>query len=259
MTVGPVRARAGDSQALSITSAAREVPLASSALLLDTVREVSAPEGIEIALYPAGPFARASAWLIDLVLRFGALLLLMLGIAILGRFGWAIVLLAWFFLEWIFPAWCEVNWGGATPGKKALGIAVVHDDGTPVGWPAALTRNLLRFVDFLPVLYFFGLASMMVSRDFKRLGDHAAGTLVVYRSPTGKARKQVSEPPEPPRRALTLGEQRAVLDYAERVADLTPERAAELAEIASPLVGTERGSAAVQRLVRIASHLMGRP
>jgi hypothetical protein len=182
----------------------------------------------------------------------------MFGISVLGRFGWALILLAWFFLEWIFPAWCEVNWGGATPGKKALGLVVVHDGGTPVGWPAALTRNLLRFVDFLPVFYLFGLVSMAASRDFRRLGDHAAGTLVVYRPPVGRPHKVAPAPPEMPQRALTLREQRTVLDFAERVADLTPERAAELAEIAVPLVGAERGDAAVARLVRIANHLLGR-
>lgn len=257
MTVARIQAR---DRAAGAPDDADSTPTAAEprALPLDTAREVPAPEGIEIALYPAGPFARASAWLIDLVLRFGALLLLMFGIAVLGRFGWAVILLAWFFLEWIFPAWCEVNWGGATPGKKALGLVVVHDDGTPVGWPAALTRNLVRFVDFLPVFYLFGLVSMALSRDFKRLGDHAAGTLVVYRSPAGRPHKIEAAAPELPQRALTLHEQRTVLDYAERIADLTPERAAELAEIAVPLVGAARGDAAVARLVRIANHLLGR-
>jgi uncharacterized RDD family membrane protein YckC len=225
--------------------------------LLDTALEVPAPEGIEIALHPAGPFARASAWLVDLLLRVGVLLLLLFGVAVLGKFGWALILLAWFFLEWIFPAWCEVNWGGATPGKKALGLIVVHDDGTPVGWPAALTRNLLRFVDFLPLFYLFGLASMVLSRDFRRLGDHAAGTLVVYRFPAGSIRRVPPGVPEAPAAALTAREQRAVLDYAERIADLTPERAAELAEIVGPLVGEARGDAAVARLVGVAQHLVG--
>jgi len=257
MSVAPVLAqdRAADA---SFDAAASESVLGSRASLLDTAREVPAPEGIEIALYPAGPFARASAWLIDLVLRFGVLLLLMFGIAVLGRFGWAIILLTWFFLEWIFPAWCEVNWGGATPGKKALGLVVIHDDGTPVGWPAALTRNLLRFVDFLPAFYLFGMVSMIVSRDFRRLGDHAAGTLVVYRPPASRPRKVAQASPEVPRGVLTLREQRAILDFAERVADLTPERAAEIAEIAAPLVGPARGDSAVTRLVRIANHLLGR-
>lgn len=258
MMFGSARA-CGDASGAASTGATHESGLESNMFLLDTAREVPAPEGIEIALYPAGPFARASAWLIDLVLRFGVLLLLMFGIAILGRFGWAIILLTWFFLEWIFPAWCEVNWGGATPGKKALGLVVIHDDGTPVGWPAALTRNLLRFVDFLPAMYLFGLVSMIVSRDFKRLGDHAAGTLVVYQSSASRSRKVAPATPEVPRAVLTLREQRALLDFAERVSDLTPERAAELAEIAGPLIGAARGDAAVARLMGIANHLMGRP
>lgn len=228
------------------------------ASLLDTTLEVAAPEGIEIALYPAGPFARASAWLIDFLLRLGILLLLLFAMGVLGKFGWAVILLAWFFLEWIFPAWCEVHWGGATPGKKALGLIVVHDDGTPVGWPAALTRNLLRFVDFLPLFYLFGLVAMALSRDFKRLGDHAAGTLVVYRQASARPRKLPAQAPEAPEIALSAREQRAVLDYAERVPDLTPERAAELAEIAAPLIGAERGDAAIARLVRIANHFLGR-
>jgi uncharacterized RDD family membrane protein YckC len=225
---------------------------------LDTAREVHTPEGIEIALYPAGPIARASAWLIDLAIRAGVVLGLMLTVPVLGNTGWAIVLLAWFFMEWLFPAWCEVNWGGATPGKRSLGLVVVHEDGTPVRWPAALTRNLLRFVDFLPMLYLFGLASMLASRDFKRLGDHAAGTLVVYRPAPERARALPEARAEAPPAPLTLAEQRAVLDFAERSSGLTPERAAELAEIPAPLLGSARGEAAVARLVRIANFLLGR-
>ncbi len=225
---------------------------------LDTVREVWTPEGVAIELRPAGPVSRASAWLIDTLLRVGVMLLLAFTVVILGNLGWAILLLTAFFLEWLFPAWCEVYWGGATPGKKALGLVVVHDDGTPVRWPAALTRNLLRFVDFLPLLYVFGLASILASRDFKRLGDHAAGTLVVYRFAPGARRSLPEAPPEAPAAALTLAEQRSLLDYAERLAVLTPERAAELAEIAVPIVGDERGEAAVQRILRVANHVAGR-
>ena len=102
----------------------------------------------------------------------------------LGSFGWfgaGVMFLAAFFLEWLFPAWCEARWNGATPGKRLLGLMVLNDDGSPVRWAAALTRNLLRAVDFLPFLYATGLAAMLVNRDFKRLGDLAAGTVVVYR------------------------------------------------------------------------------
>ena len=59
---------------------------------------------------------------------------------------------------------------------------MLNDDGTPVRWPGALTRNLLRAVDFLPFLYGVGLVAMLANRDFKRLGDLAAGTVVVYQA-----------------------------------------------------------------------------
>jgi hypothetical protein len=159
-------------------------------------------------------------------------------------------------VEWLFPAWCEVYWSGQTPGKKALGIAVLNDDGTPVRWPAALARNLLRAVDFLPFFYGFGLATMLVNRDFKRLGDLAANTLVVYRDAAPRGSAVPAAVPLAPPFPLTVAEQRAVLEFAERSTGLTPERAEELAELAQPLVGG--GLDAAGRLVRMANFLVGR-
>jgi uncharacterized RDD family membrane protein YckC len=176
----------------------------------------------------------------------------------LGGFGTGLFLLAWFFLEWLFPAWCEVRWGGATPGKKALRLVVLHDDGTPVGWPAALARNLLRAIDFLPALYCIGLAAMIANRDFKRLGDLAAGTIVVHAEPKPRGLAIPAAPALAPPARLTLGEQRAILDFAERAAGLTEERAEELATIPRALVGPLQGRAAVDRLLRIANFLVGR-
>ena len=224
--------------------------------MLDTARRIGTPEGIELTLRLAGPVPRALAWLIDFAIRLGALIVLAIGAGPFGNLGQAAFLLAWFLLEWLFPAWCEAQWNGQTPGKKALGIAVLNDDGTPVRWPAALARNLLRAVDFLPLFYGFGLATMLVNRDFKRLGDLAANTLVVYRdaAPRGSA-VPPAEPLAPPL-ALSVVEQRAVLEFAERVPGLTSERAEELAALAQPLVGA--GVGAARRLVRMANFLVGR-
>jgi len=227
-------------------------------VVLDTAHEVPTPEGIDIALRPAGPVVRASAWLIDLLLRFGIFIGIWIVAGLLGRFGIALALLSMFFLEWLFPAWCEVRWNGATPGKKALGLVVVHDDGTPVRWPAALTRNLLRAVDILPLFYLFGFVAMCANREFKRLGDFAAGTLVVFRPALGGSHNVPQAPALAPARALSLVEQRAIVDFAERSTALTPERAAELAEIAGPLIGTAHGAAATERLIGVANHLVGR-
>jgi uncharacterized RDD family membrane protein YckC len=224
--------------------------------LLDTARRIATPEGIELTLRLAGPVPRALAWLLDFLIRVVILVFLMMVAAPLGRLGWAAVLLAWFLLEWLFPAWCEVNWNGQTPGKRSLGIAVLNDDGTPVRWPAALARNLLRAVDFLPFFYGFGLAAMLLNRDFKRLGDLAANTLVVYRESAPGGFMISPAAPLAPAEPLSVPEQRAILDFAERVPGLTAERAEELAALARPLVGP--GSGAAERLVRIANFLVGR-
>ncbi len=163
--------------------------------MLDTAREIPTPEGIELNLRLAGPVARALAWAVDLLLRVAVFGVLGIPLAMLGSVGGGIYLILWFGLEWLYPTVFEVYFGGATPGKRALALMVLHSDGTPVGLSASLTRNLLRAVDFLPFLYGFGLLAMVLSRDFQRLGDIAGGTVVVYREtgpparrdPTGRA------------------------------------------------------------------------
>ena len=227
-------------------------------IVLDTARQVATPEGIEITLRVAGPVPRALAYLIDLLIRGVVLIVLMIAVAALGEFGKALLLLAAFSLEWLYPVFFEVMAAGATPGKRVMGLMVLNDDGTPVRWPASLTRNLLRALDFLPFLYFTGLCAMIANRDFKRLGDLAADTLVVYRERKPAAASiPVSAPVAPPA-ALSLSEQRTLLEFSGRSARITPERAAELAEIVMPLTGQNTGEAAVQRLIGIANHLIGR-
>jgi uncharacterized RDD family membrane protein YckC len=147
--------------------------------MLDTTRRVATPEGIELTLRLAGPVPRALAWLVDLAIRVGIVLVVMTAASPLGRAGAGVVLLAAFFVEWLLPAWFEAQMGGQTPGKRVFGIAVLNDDGTPLRWPGALTRNLLRAVDFLPLLYAAGCITMLFTPQHRRLGDLLAGTLLV--------------------------------------------------------------------------------
>ncbi|HEX5092585.1 MAG TPA: RDD family protein [Burkholderiales bacterium] len=226
--------------------------------MLDTTRRVATPEGIELTLVLAGPVPRALAWLLDFLLRAAVVLVVAMVAAYFGRAGWGLVALMAFFVEWLAPAWFEVRWNGQTPGKRVLGLSVVHDDGTPVRWGPSLTRNLLRAVDFLPFFYGIGLSVMLASRDFKRLGDLAAGTVVVYAPGRAAARALPEAPPLAPRVPLSLEEQRVVLELAERSASLTPERLEELAELAAPITGTADGRASAARLLGLASHLAGR-
>jgi uncharacterized RDD family membrane protein YckC len=227
--------------------------------VLDTTRRVATPEGIELTLRLAGPVARALAWTIDLAIRAGLLFAISMVAMYFGAAGVGVMLLAAFFLEWLLPAWFEAAWNGQTPGKKAMGLAVLNDDGTPLRWPAAFTRNLLRAVDFLPLAYGVGLVAMLANRDFKRLGDLAAGTVVVYAAEkTANERKIPEAAPVVPPVPLDLDEQRALLDLAERSQSLTQERFEELAELPQPLVGGLSGERAGTRLLGMASHIAGR-
>ena len=230
--------------------------------MLDTTRRVATPEGIELTLHLAGPVPRALAWAIDLALRLGIVLVVMLGVSLLGlgRAGGGIVLLAAFFVEWLLPACFEAMWNGQTPGKRAMGLRVLNDDGTPLRWPGALTRNLLRAADFLPLAYGVGLVAMLANRDFKRLGDLAAATVVVYEpEKRASAGKKIPEAaPVVPAVPLALDEQRALLDLAERSASLTTERLEELAELPTPLVGRLDGPRAAARLLGVANYIVGR-
>ena len=227
--------------------------------MLDTTRRVATPEGIELTLRLAGPVPRALAWAIDLAIRAALLGVIAMLAGAFGRAGVGVILLAAFFVEWLLPAWFEAAWNGQTPGKRAMGIAVLNDDGTPLRWPGALTRNLLRAVDFLPFLYGIGLAAMLLNRDFKRLGDLAAGTVVVYRGEKSTGARQIPKvTPVPPPVPLTLEDQRAVLELAERAQTLTAERFEELAALPTPLVGQLQGQQAAVRLLGMANYLAGK-
>jgi hypothetical protein len=149
----------------------------------------------------------------------------------------------------------ELGMDGQTVGKRALGLRVLCDDGTPVTLSASMVRNLLRTVDFLPLFYGLGVAAMLSNRDFKRLGDLAGGTVVVYTvGPQVHGSLPDARPLAPPV-ALTAEEQQAVVGFAERAAELSTERARELASLAVPLGAA--GAPTPERLVRMANWLAG--
>lgn len=225
--------------------------------MLDTRRALETPEGVELELRVAGPAVRGLAWAIDAAIRAGGYLALSMLLPFFGRFGFGLLLIAFFLVEWFYPVLFEVYRQGATPGKRSLGIQAIHEDGTPIGWSASLIRNLLRSVDFLPMFYGFGLASMLLNGDFKRLGDLAAGSLVVYSERPTPAPELPAAIPESPPQPLTTAEQRAIIQFAERAPALTPQRGEELADILEPLTGA-RGEQAVRRLFQYANWMVGR-
>ncbi|QEY61566.1 RDD family protein [Metapseudomonas lalkuanensis] len=227
-------------------------PADSQAQPLDTRYQVETPEGIDLVLRPAGLLPRALAYAIDLAIRGAIMLVLFIALALLGQLGMGLGLILMFLLNWWYMVLFEVLNQGRSPGKQMMGLRVVHDDGTPVGWSSSLVRNLLRFVDLLPFAYTLGALSCLLHPTFKRLGDIAAGSLVVY---SDEKSQRPTLPDAEPERApfpLTLADQRALLSFAERQASLSPARRAELAGIlAEPLsVPAEQAQARINGIAR---------
>jgi uncharacterized RDD family membrane protein YckC len=225
--------------------------------MLDTFREVHTPEGVALRLPAAGPVPRALAWLIDLGIRIGVLSASSALLGVLGKAGIGMYMILMFAMLWLYPVVFEAMFDGQTPGKRAMELRVVSADGAPVGWLASFVRNLLRTVDALPIGYGFGLVASLSDPFGRRLGDMVAGTVVVHaprlRPPPAPPVAGVHAPVQP----LRPEEQVAVIAFSERAAQLTPERQAELADIAEPATGA-RGETGVMRLLGISNWLLGR-
>ena len=225
--------------------------------MLDTVREVHTPEGVALRLPAAGPMPRALAWAIDFGIRMALLMAASMVLGIMGEAGTGLYLVLLFAVFWLYPILCEGLFDGQTPGKRALGLRVVSSDGAPVGWLAACVRNLMRTVDMLPFGYACGLLSGFADPWGRRLGDLVAGTMVVHVAKTRRLAVMDAEEVLAPMLPLRPAEQAAIVAFAERAPRLTPERQAELADIAEPATGM-RGSAGVRRLAGIAHWLLGK-
>lgn len=227
-----------------------------SAPALDTRYQVETPEGIDLHLRPASLVPRALAFTIDLGIR-GLILAAMYALlALLGQFGAGLGTILLFLVTWWYMVLFEVLNQGRSPGKQMMGLRVVHDDGTPIGWAASLTRNLLRFVDLLPFGYTLGIITSLNHPAFKRLGDIAAGTLVVYRDALPTRPQLPQAVPQSSPVPLKLDEQRALLGFAERGAMLSAARRTELADLLADPLQAPAGQAE-EKINGIARGLLG--
>jgi uncharacterized RDD family membrane protein YckC len=225
---------------------------------VDTTYRLETPEGIDLQFETAGPVVRGLALMVDVLIRQTAAALIGVGLSNLGGTGVGVWLIVSFLMEWFYSVFFEIFENGQTPGKRIFGLRVIHRDGTPVAWSASVLRNLLRFADFLPVFYVSGLITMLCSKDFERIGDHAAGTLVVHvPKPKSPVERPIVEGTRSLPIALEPGEQRAILNFAERSGELSEARRVELAEILTPLTECTGDAAAVE-LQRIANGIAGR-
>ena len=233
---------------------------------LDTKLLAETPEGIDILLRPAGAVPRGLAYAMDFFIRFVVWIAAAIFLGQVKGMGVGLLFVVGFGLEWIYPIVFELLPGAATPGKRAMGLLVMMDTGLPVTPSASVTRNLLRGVDFMPGMFAFGLLSMLLRHDFKRLGDIVAGTVVVHAEQVRLAGALPEAEALAPRVPLTRDQQVALLHLAGRARRLTSERLDELAALAESALPPAdfapggKSPAPIRpgpRLVAVAQWLMG--
>ena len=145
---------------------------------------IRTPEGIVFAHRLAGPLPRAFAWLLDL----GIVLLLSQGLskglgmmnALNEDLSKGILVVAYFIVSTGYHIILEWFWRGQTFGKRLCKLRVTDAEGLRLGFYQVVMRNLVRFVDFLPGFYLVGGTACLLNRHAQRLGDLAAGTVVVH-------------------------------------------------------------------------------
>ncbi len=224
---------------------------------------VRTPEAIAFYYELAGLGSRFLALLIDTIIQG----LLFAAILVIGGLGaarahlvadaihigskafastvFAVTLMLVFVIFYGYFVFFEKVWNGQTPGKKLLGIRVVRDGGYPVELMDSVIRNLIRVLESTIGFYFLSAISMLLSSENKRLGDYAAGTIVVrdrgmeVRDPKSWLRDETVDSGFERNGALSTlsaGELAMVDLYASRKTSLSPQASRDTAaKIASVL------------------------
>jgi len=230
----------------------------------DASLEALTPEGVKFVLSPAGLPVRTLAYAIDKVTQWVILIVIFASSALLRN-----SLGVWFFfilefcVNWLYHVIFELAFRGQSLGKRLTGIRVIKSSGAPVDPASSFLRNLMRFADTFLFFFPIALISMTTSRGFRRLGDWAGGTLVVYSHTVTRFSQNISgllakyDPVIPPY-ALSYDEKQAILNFARRYPLLGESRANEIAAIYAPYLQTGAdGLSASACILGIARNLSG--
>ena len=245
---------------------------------LSNTLDVETPELVVLSYTIAGVGSRAYAAMIDYMICLVAVIVANVGIIVFIPRGRgpahelstslviAIIVLIQFSVLWGYYVLFEALADGRTPGKRLQRLRVVRDGGYSVTFGASAVRNLMRIVDMQPgLLYGVGMVSALVSKSGKRLGDMAAGTIVVkedlIRTPptapaaTGFAGAAHAAQPVPLHAALSAAEFDLLERFSQRQRDLDPGRraqiAAQLAARLEPALAEYPGATPAGRLARL--------
>ena len=252
-----------------------EAVVASAPAPLAQTVDVETPELVVLSYTIAGIGSRAYAALIDYLICFLALILIEIGFftfmtrssvrfASVTSAAWviAVVVLIQFVVLWGYYVLFEALADGQTPGKRSQHLRVVRDGGYSVTFGASAVRNLMRIVDMQPIImYAVGMVSVIVSKSGKRLGDMAAGTIVVkedlVRQPAAAVTAALPPEGEPAPLHTALGDAEFVLleRFTQRRAELDPARRSALAHQLvsrfSAALADREGQPEIAQLVRL--------
>jgi uncharacterized RDD family membrane protein YckC len=159
---------------------------------------ITTPEGIELDLQLAGLGSRFIAQTLDLLIKGVTILLIALTLSIAGLTGLAIMLPAFMLVLYAYDVVFETFANGRTPGKMAARLRVVRAGGEPVDFMSSAIRNVLRVIDGIPFSYVPGMISILVTKRNQRLGDLAAGTIVIHEERVPAPRPGPGWGPPPP-------------------------------------------------------------
>jgi uncharacterized RDD family membrane protein YckC len=151
---------------------------------------IETPELVAIEMPLAGIGSRFIALLVDYLIwgagflvLFFLVVLLLPGIHAFSKISaqWAVALAVFvvFLLNWGYFTLFEAFWNGRTPGKRVARIRVIQRTGQAIGLFESMARNFVRYIDQFPFFYAVGVVCVFVTKQHQRLGDLAAGTLVV--------------------------------------------------------------------------------
>ena len=201
---------------------------------------IETPEQTLLEFPLAGIGSRFLAIALDTLLQVGAYIVLGLIVAAVSlagflpalgkQWGIAIAIFLAFAVQFGYYTTFESIWNGQTPGKRWTHLRVIQDSGRPISAFDAILRNLLRIVDQLPTLYAVGIVTILISRENKRVGDYAAGTVVIHEKPLqgmgsiwSIAAAPAQAAPVIPVVSLSVDELRLVETFFERRGSLDPD------------------------------------
>lgn len=212
---------------------------------------IRTPEGVAFSLQLAGPISRFLAWSVDMATIFAVMSLVNSIFGVLGilsrDLAGALNVLAYFVVSIGYGILTEWRWRGQTLGKRLLRLRVMDRQGLRLQFSQVVIRNLLRFVDSLPVFYLVGGLACLTSRHAQRLGDLAANTIVIW----------IPQIPEPDLDQLLEGKYNSFRDYPHLEARLRQRVSPQEAQLALQSLlrrGTLDPSARLELFRTIASH-----